>query len=255
MSRTDGPCWLYGVVAADDLGAVPLPARGVLDAPVTTLVSGELAAVVSPIGPERVRSSRAQLTAHHEVVEHLAAFCAVLPVAFGMVAESGRQLMFDLLESQEASLALMLAEMAGKDEWRVTARYVGDVVLRDAVDKEPAIRRLRGRARTYGDQIRLGELVAAAVEQVRAGDAASLIRTLGAQVVAVEELSRKADDVAFHAAVLVDRRRSKAFDRVLGRLARESEGRLTFQVVGPLAPWDFVGDPGRWAPARVTGRR
>jgi hypothetical protein len=53
-------------------------------------------------------------------------------------------------------------------------------------------------------------------------------------------LPARSDTVALSAAFLVDTRRRRRFDDAVGKLATEQEDRMTFRVVGPLPPWDFV---------------
>jgi hypothetical protein len=46
---------------------------------------------------------------------------------------------------------------------------------------------------------------------------------------------------ALDAALLVDTARSQELEDLLELLAREADGRMQLSLVGPLAPYDFVG--------------
>ena len=45
--------------------------------------------------------------------------------------------------------------------------------------------------------------------------------------------------LAVHAQLLVQRRALGEFEGEVERLAAEQDGRMTFRLVGPLAPWSF----------------
>ncbi|MGH9095149.1 MAG: GvpL/GvpF family gas vesicle protein, partial [Acidimicrobiales bacterium] len=205
-----GRCYVYGVVAAGRVGDLAVPDGGLKGQPVTTLACGDVAAVVSPLGSERVRSSRADLSAHERVVELVAACTTILPLQFGVVMPGETAVTESFLAPNQADLSRLLAELAGKVELRLKATYLGDVALRDAVATNSSIRRLqekvrsRGEAASYHDRIQLGELVVAALERIKADEAAAIIDRLGPRAVSTMVLRAPRDDVAVHAAFLVD---------------------------------------------------
>src|SRR5437762_2389948 len=74
----------------------------------------------------------------------------------------------ELLERQANTLTPLLRWVADKVELRVRATYLPEVLVRDSVEADPSILRLRDRLRhrkgaSQYEQIRLGEKVAAAV--------------------------------------------------------------------------------------------
>lgn len=241
-------CYLYAVVDADSVGDLTLSSGGVKGAPVTTVPFGAVAAVVSPLGQERVRGSRADLSAHELVVEDLAATTTVLPLQFGVVLQGETAVVEDFLAPNEEELRRMVAALAGRTEHRLKARYLGDVALREAVEGSAEIRRLhqriqgRGGEAAYHDRIRLGELVAAALDAVKARDAARILQRLERVVEGTVVLGARRDDVAVHAAFLVSDAGRAHFDEAVDSLARELSERMSFELVGPLAAWDFVSD-------------
>jgi hypothetical protein len=90
--------------------------------------------------------------------------------------------------------------------------------------------------------MRLGELVVQGLERKAEADARPILAALdgAAREVAVHE-RRSADDV-IELAALVDRDRSEAFERTAERLAEQQAGRMRIRLVGPQAPYDFVGE-------------
>ncbi|MDQ6838840.1 MAG: GvpL/GvpF family gas vesicle protein [Actinomycetota bacterium] len=233
-------------MATDSVGDLVVPDGGLKGAPVTAVSCGEVAAIVSPLESERVRSSRADLSAHARVVEFVASGCTILPLQFGVVMPSEGAVIEDLLGSNGEGLSLLVDEMAAKAEHRLKATYLGDVALRDAVDANPSIRRLQqkvrslGEAASYHHRIQLGELVSAGLEQVKADDAAMILGRLRSWAVSTLVLPARRDDVAVHVAFLVDVATVQRFDEAIDAVAEEFGHRMSFEVIGPLAPWDFV---------------
>ncbi len=239
-------CYVYGLARPATIGDLAVPDGGLKGVPVNSVPYGDVAAIVSPLGSERVRSSRADLSAHERVVEYVAAGTTVLPLQFGVVMSSAGAVIKDLLEPNGPELSLLLDEMAGKVELRLKATYVGDVALRDAVAGDRSIRRLqervraRGEVASYHDRIQLGELVVAALERVKADEADDVLGRLDGLAVATLVRNARRDDIALHAAFLVEDTARQQFDHAVDRLARDLGHRMSFELVGPLAPWDFV---------------
>jgi hypothetical protein len=239
-------CYVYGLARPATVRDLHVPGGGVKGVPVTIVVLDDLAAIVSPLGPERVRSSRADLSSHERVVEHVAEVTTVLPLQFGVVMPSADAVTESLLEPNGGELSRLLDDLTGKVELRLRATYMGDVALRDAVTGNRSIRHLqekiqdRGDAASYHDRIRLGEMVAAALERIRTIDVDEVLGPLDSLAVDRLVLGARSEDVAVHAAFLVEETSRAPFDRAVDGLARRLGHRMAFELVGPLAPWDFV---------------
>jgi hypothetical protein len=114
------------------------------------------------------------------------------------------------------------------------------------VDEEPEIRRLRGRTRgqpeaaTYGERVRLGELVVAGFDRKRAADADFLARRLAPLVVEVRHREVGQVDTVLDAALLVRRDAVRRLEDGLEEVAAGIFPRITLRLVGPQAPYDFA---------------
>ncbi|MBO0729293.1 MAG: GvpL/GvpF family gas vesicle protein [Acidimicrobiaceae bacterium] len=240
-------CYVYGVIDRAEIPAVDAP-NGIDDAPITTLEHGPVAAVCSRLGDERVRPSRAHLSAHERVVESVADRITIVPLQFGVVWPTEQAVVDQLLAPRTDMLAQVVADLGGKREHRVKVTYRGDTALREAVAANPDIRRLqqfirkRGIAASYGARIELGELTVAALDRIRADDVKTITRRLSPYAAAAVLLPHRRDDVAVHAGFLVEEKRRRRFDRAVDAIANDHQHRMSFGVVGPLAPWDFVGE-------------
>ncbi len=235
--------YVYAVVPA---GSADLRDQsGINGGPVQEVRYGPVAALVTPIDGDRVRPSRANLSAHQHVVGAAHKSGPALPVRFGTVMPDERTVMEELLEPRAYQFESMLTEFDGKDEFRIKCRYLPDVPLREVVRRSKPVRRLRDRMRapgsraTQADQMRLGEFVMAGLEEIRDEDGDALIGALSHHILAWEPIDDPAEDVPFHAAVLVDRGRIPELEQALERIAAEQRERMQVELIGPLPLWDF----------------
>jgi Gas vesicle synthesis protein GvpL/GvpF len=234
---------VYGIVSAE----TPLDEgpTGIGGAPVGRVVSGGLAALVSPVEGDDLRATRRDLLSHSAVLEHAVAAGPVLPLRFGIVLRDEEAVAEELLEARHDELRTLLKRFERLVELRVKAFYVEEAVLRELVRSDPAIARLneatRGlpEASLHPGRIRLGEAVARALEVRRENDTRAILARLRplAEEVVVEESGASR---AFTASFLVERDGVEAFDRAMDELARAHEGLITFKYLGPLAPHSFV---------------
>lgn len=207
---------------------------------------GSLSVLVSPIEADRVRPTRANLSAHQQVVSSAHRRGPVLPVRFGTVFPDEETLRADLLDPERLTLEAMLAGFEGKDEFRVKCRYLPDVALREIVERSPSIRKLRARADSaaspatrQAQQVRLGEIVMLELERLRERDAATVVNDLAPHILSWEPIDDPSDDVPLHAAFLVDRRRTRDLEAALEQIASRQKDRMQVELIGPLPLWDF----------------
>jgi Gas vesicle synthesis protein GvpL/GvpF len=236
------PIYVYGVVRAGSVSTSDL--EGVAQRPVTTIEGDGVAALASELGPDQFRVRRRDLDRHLELLGTVFNEVTVVPCAFGTVLQSRQSVETDLLETRRDELLALLERLDGRVQMNIKAAYDEDTILREVVESDPEVARLREQSRALGDaanmaNIRLGESVAAAL----AGRAAADRQRIG------EELVAEADDVVVEeapvpvvlkASFLVARDRLKAFDTALEALAAAEAPRLAFEAIGPLPPTAFA---------------
>ena len=241
-----GQGWLlYGVVPAGTV--LPDGLTGVDGSPVTTIPCGEVAGVVGAIALDRPPGRRAELVAYHEVVDALAVSGPAAPVQFGTVLPDRQAVVEDFLGPHEHQLADLLAELAGRRQFNLRADYVEDVVLAEIVQAEPEIRELRELTKdqpedaVYGERVRLGKLVATALEVRSAADAEALMEAIVPLVAIYNVRDVRGSEHVLDAALLVDEERADEFIDRLEDLAEAVHERMRLRLVGPVAAYDFVG--------------
>ncbi|MBV8954875.1 MAG: GvpL/GvpF family gas vesicle protein, partial [Solirubrobacterales bacterium] len=231
--------YVYGIVEA---GTTKPRGRGIGGAPLRVVAGEDAAALVSEVASGNVRLGRDEILLHADVLERALARGTVLPMRLGVVMSDQQEVRSRLLEEHGPELRAQLAEFAGKVEIRIRGVYAEDLLLREVVDEHPQIASLREAVRdesdaaTYYSRIRLGELVAAAVQRRREQDAQAIVDALASAALAVEVGEPGHERVAVQASFLVERERLPVFDERLEEVAADYGGRIRFKYVGPLPP-------------------
>ncbi len=244
-SATTG-LYVYGVVVAED-GRVPDGLTGIDGAPVELVRLGDVAAAVSVAALDRPPGRRAELVAHRDVVDALAASGAVVPVQFGAMLADPDDVVQTVLGPEEEYFASMLAELAGRRQFVVRGRYNEQAVLAEVVAADPEVAHLRAITRdapehaARAERVRLGELVAHALEQKREQDAAIVLDAVLPHVASYAPHEVSGIDRALDVAFLVDEEAQPDFEDALEAVAEAMHERVRLQLLGPMAPYDFVG--------------
>lgn len=233
--------YVYGVWAQK---GQELPSEhGVQGAELQAVEHAGLVALISRLHHGRLAAQ--DLRAHWRVLEQAFARTTVLPVRFGTVMESDRDVRERLLEPNAERLSALLEEMKGLVQLSVKGRYDEDMLLRQIVEENPAIARLREDVGSdpagafSAAQIRLGELVEGEVARHREQDAELALEALAPAAVGTRA-EQVAHPDAFDLAFLVERSREATLSRAVRTLRKRLGPRIELRYVGPLPPFSFA---------------
>jgi hypothetical protein len=235
--------YVYGIVEQE---VEPPSEPGVGGASPRLIAGPSASALVSDLSAGELRLGRSEALAHARVLEAALAHGTVLPMRFGVVMDGPDEVRRRLLSEHEDDLRAQLESFAGKVEVNLRVLYDEATLMREIVGTEPEIARLREQLRgrsedaTYYDRIRLGELVARAIERVREADARGIVDALAPAVLAVSAAEPAHERIALSASFLVARDRLEDFDRRLDQIAAERSPLMRFKSTGPLPPHSFV---------------
>jgi len=242
-----GPQYLYGITTSS-AGVPPgLHGTGHPAGRVVLLRHGAIAAIISSVRADQPLGTPADARAHAHVLAVMAEAASVLPMRFGAVMTDGAAIVAELLIPHHDTLAAALARLDGHQQFTIKGKYIGQAALREVLAAEPEVMRLRrllaGREiDAYSrESIRLGELVASALERKRMADLQILVGALQPHAAALAPRAPSAADDAVDAAFLVLRRQRPAFEQAAEELARHWRSRIRLRLLGPLAPYDFSG--------------
>src|SRR5436305_1393833 len=173
-SASEAPKYVYGVVRASPKARVR--AKGMYGKPIRVVASEGLGALTSDAPEGRLEAGRDELLTHSRVLERALERGTVLPMRFGVVMPSEAAVRDELLTAHREQLEAQLDEMTGRVEVNVKGLYDEQLVLSELVAENPEIAELQASLRgqsedaTYFERIRLGELIAAALEVRRSAD-------------------------------------------------------------------------------------
>jgi hypothetical protein len=242
-AAADQATYVYGVLSAED---EPPHINGIGGAPLHEVTSDGIAALVSALSGEELRLGREEMTAHARVLEEALQHGTVLPMRFGVVMAGEPAVKRELLDAHLDELKQQLGEMAGKVELRLRAVYDEANLMREVVDADQDIARLRRSLRgapedaTYYGRIQLGEMVAQAVERKRGEDAGKILEALTPLALALHVGEPNNERIVINASFLVERGRMAEFDAAVDEIGREQADRMRIKYTGPLPPHSFV---------------
>lgn len=244
------PTYVYGLIGADT--ELPADLKGLgPSGKVSTIVHGDIAAIVGDVPTDRPLGMRDDLLSHEAVVDTVAENATVLPMRFPAVVEEDG-IVEELLDPHHDRFVAALDELEGRVQFTLKGRYEQDVVLREVLEDHPEVRELQEEIRdlpedaTYHQRLRLGELVVGELEERRDAEAEELVQQLEPHVVGVVVHNPGQPDDIINTAFLVERERIREFEDAVERQGERLHGRARLRLLGPLAPYDFVpGDEER----------
>ena len=209
-ARQQKGIYVYGILPADIEVAAGIPGVGEHPGSLHDVSLDGLAALISEVDLSGRLGSPGDLKTHREILDAAAAEVPVLPLSFGTVLSSEDAVSDDLLAARHDEFAATLDRLEGRAEFKIRGRYVQDV--------DPA------------------EIAARREEDTRAVQRAM-------EGVCVASVAREPADErdAVHVAFLVDMDKERDVERVTDDLARDWDGRVEVQLLGPMAAYDFTG--------------
>jgi hypothetical protein len=235
--------YVYGVRKPT---SATISSTGIGGAKLRQIESDGVAVLVSDLPSPNVQFGREELTAHARVLEQALEQGTVLPMRFGVVLDSPEDVQARVLDAYRDELHRQLEQFEGKVELRLRAIYDEQQVMREIVTEDQEIARLRELVRrepeeaTYFERIRLGELVAAAIERKREQDSDQVLRTLEPRAHAVVLGATTHERMVFSASFLVDRDQLAEFDKAVDEVGRQQADRMRLKYTGPLPPHSFA---------------
>lgn len=227
------PVLVYGFVEPGTrLRGVP----GVDGREVRILAAEGVAALVSDLDSDVVETRRRSVRAFVDTLSAALERSTAIPMQFGVVMGSDREVREQLLEPLHDQLRGLLDEYENLVEMRVTANYDEQRLLARIVADNSEVRRLRG---SSTEQLRLGELVARAYEQRRAEDVEQLLVRLR-PLVEDEEHDEVPEWGVAASSFLVRRGQLGAFEQAVERWAEANADVMRSELAGPMAPFSFV---------------
>lgn len=239
--------YVYGIVSGDvELNS---GVHGVGDPPgeIRLVRAADLAALVSDVDITKPLGTPEDMQAHQEILDSVVTETPLLPLRFGAVLTSEDAVAEDLLEANRDEFATALAELEGCAQFVVRGRYAESVILNEILSENSHAARLADRIRgadpeaTRELRIQLGEIINAAVADTRQADTNLLVSAAKDHCTASAVRPATSDLDAAYVAFLVRADQAGELERALADLSDRWSGRVELSILGPMAPYDFVG--------------
>lgn len=235
----------YYIYAFREGNSDSYPVEGIEGAKVSSITSGELSAVVSPVSIKKLRPQRKNLVAHQQVLRTVMAETTPLPVAFGMVADSEKEVR-KVLDDNEELLANAAARVRGRMEMTLRVSLNVPDIFSFFVENYSVLRKARDRCyrKKYGpsheDKIELGRLFDRLLSAAREKHTAFVREYLQPYSDEIRENACRDERLIMDLACLVDRAGEKPFEDAIFEAATHFDNNYSFDYNGPLVPHNFV---------------
>jgi hypothetical protein len=239
------PLHVYGVVRAGH----PLPedVRGVAGGPVQLVACEDLAAPVTDILDD-TELGESDARAHLDVLTRLLEGGTVLPVRLGTVVEDEGAVCSDFIQPVADDFRAQLERFDGTVEVHLNVFDEEEAQLQEVVARDSELARLSEQASSLDERIRIGEIVAERLAELRAELGDQILGRL--TPLSIAQAPRDGEKQAvLRWAFLLRRESLSAFDRMVDELRAQHQSVAELITVGPLPPFSFVESPApsnRW---------
>jgi len=236
--------YIYGIIG--EAKPMKFSFLGVGDAQVYTINHRELAAVVSDTALEEIDPTRKDVRAHTVVQDELLKNCSLLPMGFGMIADSKDDVL-KLLEKNYQGLSRELVRLAGKVEVELKVYWDQEAMIKELQGGSEELTRLK--AKINGDSspieaqrllVEAGKLVERISLDWKARYADRVYNDLKGLSIDARLNNPLGVKNVLNASFLIERARESDFQKEVFRLDSQYQGKVNFKYVGPLAPYNFV---------------
>jgi hypothetical protein len=237
--------YIYGIVEE------PQPRRfsflGVGEAEVYTINHQRIAAVVSDTEFSEIDPTRKNVHAHTVAQDELLKEYTLLPMGFGMIADSEDEVR-RLLENNHQGLISELNRLAGKIQVELKVFWNQEAMTRELNQVgSQELSRIRAKLDTASSPLETQNLLVEAgklVERVALNWKTKYAERVYAILheLCVEAKVNKPRGISdiLNASFLIEKSREAKFREEVYKLDSEFQGKVNFKYVGPLPPYDFV---------------
>ena len=236
--------YLYAIVAHSQ-GCGRYGPIGIDGGEVHSIPDGQLAAVVSDVPNARLRPERRHMAAHHAVHKCLMQKGALLPMSFGVIADSAQAIRRILTLNRDA-LTEQLRRVENKVEMSVVVKYDVPNIFEYFVRTHPELKAFRdqlfggGRQPSEDDKIELGRLFDRTLRDERADLAQKVVEVLAPLCAEIKENAPRGESGVMNLACLVARDGQERFEHGIFEAAGRFDDSFSFDYSGPWPPYNFV---------------
>lgn len=222
-----------------------LSCKGISDKPIRTISVGKATAIYSDVPNQKIRPERRHLSAHQNVLKYLFNEGTILPMAFGIIADSPKAVQ-SILSRYQHSFSEQLQRVNGKAEmgirisWDVPnifeyfiAQYADLREMRDALLAE------RGHI-GRGEMIELGRQFDRILNEVRDEYREKIEASLAEHCYEIKHNPPKKETEIMNLACLVEKEKLQQFEKALLEVSSQYNDDFAVHYSGPWPPHNFI---------------
>lgn len=235
--------YLYAVVAGSEERTYgPF---GINGGRVYAISDGRVAAVVSDVPNVKIRPERRNLAAQQEVLRRLMAESTVLPMSFGIIADSSTAVRRILSLNRKGFLE-QLQRVAGKVEMGLRVAWDVPNIFEYFVNTHPELRVARDRflgthrEPTQEDKIEVGRMFDRILNEDREAHTGKVEEVLFPHCYEIQQNPCRNEREVMNLACLVGREAQEEFESAMFEAAGLFDNNFSFDYNGPFAPHNFV---------------
>ena len=236
--------YIYGII--EESKPMKFSFLGVGDTEVYTINHRELAAVVSDTALEEIDPTRKDVRAHTVVQDELLKNYTLLPMSFGMIADSKDDVL-KLLEKNYQGLSRELVRLADKVEVELKVYWDQEAMIKELQGGSEDLTKLKAKINGASSPIvaqrllvEAGKLVERIVLDWKARYADRVYTVLKGLSIDARLNNPLGVKNVLNASFLIERARESDFQKEVFKLDSQYQGKVNFKYVGPLAPYNFV---------------
>lgn len=199
----------------------------------------------SPVFGKKLKPSRDNLLTHQKVLEMWMNEFTILPVRFGVVAQSKGHLNNGIMNSiplirNKLNFLKGKRELAIKVFWEKDFLY--DYIMStnsDIVSYKKSVEKMKGPNRHY-KSIELGQMVERAVISEGEKEAEKITNELLPATLSSKKSKVVGDLMFLNLSVLVDDKTEHQLDKLVNKAAEKRQGKALFKYIGPSPPASFT---------------
>ncbi|MBU1063729.1 GvpL/GvpF family gas vesicle protein [bacterium] len=236
--------YLYGFIDCNQPLEITTKAVGGNDS-VHNLPYHGIGVLYSAVNGKTIQPKRDNLMAHQKLLESLMEQYTVLPMRFGIVAQT-KGVLYDGLNKSSSIIRSKLQYFQGKRELNIKAFWVKKYIYEHIINSYPNIRsfrdsiqKLKGQSGHY-KSIELGQMVERALIAESEKEAEAITTEISS--VALQQTKGKifGELMFLNLAVLVNDQRESQLDQLVNEAAEKRKGKVQFKYIGPAPPASFV---------------
>ncbi len=235
--------YLYGIIRTE--GDKELGPIGLRRAQVYTIGFKNTAALVSDHPLTKIKPLRDSLAFHHQVIKEAIRDFTIIPVAFGHIVRSAREIR-RLLEVNYPEIDEELNRLCNKVEMGLKILWDVENIFEYLVNRDKELRDFRdtifGRSRqpTQGEKIELGRLFESKLNRERERHAERVLKVLSTYTLDGKVNPPTHEKMVMNGVFLVQKGKEAHFEEGVHRVAALFDGNFTFDYSGPWAPYNFI---------------